>query len=116
MARYDHLPIYKAAMDMTVYLEQIVCHFGRYHKYTIGSELRTLSRQVVILIIRANNAQNKELDLETLLEKLEEMKILFRIAKEVKAFNNFHSFEVSLRHLDSVTRQCVGWLKSQKKK
>jgi len=103
-------------MDMTVYLEQIVRHFARYHKYTLGSELRTLSRQVVISIIRANNAQDKELHLEALLEKLEEMKLLLRIAKEVRAFNSFHSFEVSVRHLDSITRQCAGWLKSQRKK
>ena len=103
-------------MDMTIYFEQIVRHFARYHKYTIGSELRTLSRQVVLLIIKANNAQDKRPRLEELLEKLEEMKILIRIAKEVKAFNSFHSFEVSVRHLDSVTRQCAGWLKSQRKK
>ncbi len=103
-------------MDMTVYFEQIVRHFARYHKYTIGSELRTLSRQAVLLIIKANNARDKAPHLEQLLEKLEEMKILIRIAKEVKAFNSFHSFEVSVRHLDSVTRQCVGWLKSQRSK
>ena len=116
MARYEHLPVYKSAMDMTVYFEQIVRHFERYHKYTIGSELRTLSRQAVLLIIKANNARDKVPRLEQLLEKLEEMKVLVRIAKEVKAFNSFHSFEVSVRHLDSVTRQCAGWLKSQRKK
>ena len=88
MARYEHLPVYKAAMDMTIYFEQIVRHFARYHKYTIGSELRTLSRQVVLLIIKANNAQDKRPRLEELLEKLEEMKILIRIAKEVKFFNS----------------------------
>jgi len=116
VARYEHLPVYKSAMDMTVYFEQIVRHFERYHKYTIGSELRTLSRQAVLLIIKANNARDKVPRLEQLLEKLEEMKVLVRIAKEVKAFNSFHSFEVSVRHLDSVTRQCAGWLKSQRKK
>ena len=40
MARYEHLPIYKTAMDWTVYLEQVVCNFSRYHEYTLGSDLR----------------------------------------------------------------------------
>jgi hypothetical protein len=39
MARYEHLPIYKTAMDLAVYLEQAVRQFGRYHKYTLGRGL-----------------------------------------------------------------------------
>jgi hypothetical protein len=27
------LPMYKTAMDLTVYLEQVVRNFSRYHKY-----------------------------------------------------------------------------------
>ena len=45
MARYDHLPIYRAAFDLAVHLEQIVRHFDRYHKYTLGTDLRTGSRR-----------------------------------------------------------------------
>ena len=40
MARYEHLPIYKKAMDLTIYFEKIVRNFSRYHKYTLGTELR----------------------------------------------------------------------------
>ncbi|MGH8605654.1 MAG: four helix bundle protein [Gammaproteobacteria bacterium] len=55
MARYEHLPIYKQAMDLTIYCEQIVRNFSRYHKYTLGSELRQKSRENVGLIIKANS-------------------------------------------------------------
>jgi len=37
MARYEHLPIYTAALDLTVHLEKLVAGFSRYHKYTLGS-------------------------------------------------------------------------------
>ena len=53
MARYEHLPIYKKAMDLTIYFEKIVRNFSRYHKYTLGSELREKSREIVGLIIKA---------------------------------------------------------------
>jgi hypothetical protein len=43
MARYEHLPIYKKAMDLAVHMEQIVRNFSRCHKYTLGSELRSMS-------------------------------------------------------------------------
>ena len=55
MARYEHLPIYKTAMDLTVYLDQVVRNFSRYHKYTLGSDLRQQSRELVTVIIRANS-------------------------------------------------------------
>ncbi len=57
MARYEHLPIYKKAMDLTVYFEKIVRNFSRYDKYTLGSELREKSRQIVELIIKANSTK-----------------------------------------------------------
>jgi hypothetical protein len=40
MARHEHLPIYKAALDMTVHLRELVAGFSRYHKYTPGTDLR----------------------------------------------------------------------------
>jgi hypothetical protein len=59
MARYEHLPIYKKAMDLTVYFEKIVRNFRRYNKYTLGSELREKSRQIVELIIKANSTKER---------------------------------------------------------
>jgi hypothetical protein len=59
VAQYEHLPIYKAAFDLLVYFEKIVTKFSRYNKYTHGADLRNLSRQIVMLIVRANNSVDK---------------------------------------------------------
>ena len=40
MARYEHLPIYREAYDLTLHIEKIVQNFSRYHKYTLGTDLR----------------------------------------------------------------------------
>ncbi len=47
MARYEHLPIYKKATDLTIYLEKVVRNFSRYHKYILGSDLRCGFRSMV---------------------------------------------------------------------
>ena len=46
-------------MDLTIYFEKIVRNFTRYHKYTLGSELREKSREIVGLIIKANSTVEK---------------------------------------------------------
>ena len=38
MARYEHLPIYKQALDVAVHFEKVVAEFSRYHQYTLGTE------------------------------------------------------------------------------
>ena len=47
MAQTEHLPIYKSAYDMCLYIEKIVLNFSRYHKYSIGADLREGTRVVV---------------------------------------------------------------------
>ena len=51
MAQYEHLPIYKQALDLAVYLEKAVSGFSRYHKYSVGAYLRRIVRYNISLII-----------------------------------------------------------------
>ena len=85
MARYEHLPIYKAAMDICVYLEHTVRNFSRYNKYTLGSELRDLSRGILLLIIRANSVRDREEILQDLTCRCDMLKTMLVLAKEVRA-------------------------------
>ena len=79
-------------MDLTIYFEKIVRNFSRYHKYTLGSELREKSREIVGLIIKANSTAERLPLLLDLREKLEGLNVLLRISKEVRAFNSFNSY------------------------
>ena len=112
MAHYEHLPIYRKAMDVAFYFEKIVKNFSRYNKYTLGAELRILSKDIVKLIIRANSSKEKLPLLHELRERLEELKIVIRIAKEVHAFKNFKSFQHAIEGVVSVSKQNEGWIKS----
>ena len=100
---------------MTIYFEEIVRRFSRYHKYTLGSELREKSREIVGLIIKANSTVERLALLLELREKLEGLKVLVRICKEVKAFHNFNSFEYAITMLVELSRQNEGWMRGQKK-
>lgn len=47
MARYKHLSLSKIAIDLVMYMEQVVRNFSRYHKNMVGSDPRQLSREPV---------------------------------------------------------------------
>jgi len=115
MARYEHLPIYKKAFDLNLYVEKAVRNFSRYHKYTLGTELRNSVREVIKLIVRANSHKNKWPILIELRELLEQIKLTIRLCKEVKAFNNFNSFNVAINQVIDISRQNEGWIKSLSK-
>ena len=112
MAQFEHLPIYKKAYDLALYFENIVRNFSRYHKYTVGTELRQLSREVLRLIRRANNSFNKAPILEQLRERLEDLKLTIRLCKDLKSFSNFNSYQYSVNEVVNLCKQNEGWLKS----
>ena len=142
MAVYEHLPIFKRLMDLTVFVEQMVSHFSRYYKYTLGSALRGMCHEALGLVVDANSARtapgkrenpqlppfskesagfspgepSSNLERREVLLKLrtllERIKIHLMIAREVKAFNNKNSFVQATEMVADLCRQNEGWLKS----
>jgi L-amino acid N-acyltransferase YncA len=82
MARYEHLPIYKQALDAAVHFERVAT--GR-------------DKLPVLLTLR---------------ERLEELVVLMRLAKEVQAFQSFNAYRHAVEAVVSVCRQNEGWLRS----
>lgn len=116
MAQYEHLPIYKQALSLSIYIEKIVQGFSRYHKYNNGSELRTLARNNIKLIIRANSEiENRVFYLTELRVNNEELKVCLRICKEMNAFKNLNSFVHAVELVILLARQNEAWLKSKQK-
>ena len=113
MAQTEHLPIYKSAYDLCLYFEQVVRNFSRYHKYSLGADLRDGAREVLKLVVRANSRRDKAPILFDLREELEEFKVLLRLCHDVKAFPNFNSFEHAISSVTEIAKQNEGWLKSQ---
>ena len=110
MARYDHLPIWKTAMDLAVLLERAVRGVPRYHKYALGTDLRRQAQRICALIVRANEARaERERALEQLVCAVEEMKTLIQLGKAIQAFTNFNEFVRAAEYAVSLGKQSGGW-------
>ena len=103
-------------MDLAVYIENMVRGFSRYNKYSIGAELRGLSREALRLVISANSSEDKFVILIALRDTFEQLKVTILICKEVKAFKSFSSFQYAAEAAVNLSRQSEGWLKSVRRK
>ena len=112
MARYEHLPIYKAAFDLCLYFENYVRGMARYDKYTLGADLRNLSRDVLRLIVRANSEEDRVDTLREIRSKVEELKVVVRLARESGAVGKAASYQYAAQRIATIGRQNEGWLRS----
>ncbi len=111
MARYEHLPIFREAYDLTVHIEKIVRNFGRYHKYTLGTDLRNKSRTILEKIMEANNAEDRLPCLLGLRHELESLKIMARLCHESGGFASTRSYLYMAERITSIAKQNEGWIK-----
>lgn len=113
MARYEHLPIFRHAYDLTLELDKRVHGFSRYHKYSIGSDLRDTSRELLRLIIRANNSRKRMPVLLDIRWQAEYLKVLLRLAYESGAFPRGKKAYLFLaERAVEIAKQNEGWIKS----
>ncbi|MCX7556905.1 hypothetical protein OS187_08750 [Xanthomonadaceae bacterium JHOS43] len=93
MARYEHLPIWHDAMRLAVHLERSVARFPRYHKYTLGTELRRGAQSLLGAIMRCASArETRTAELERLVLIVEQVKTQLALAREVRVFASFNDF------------------------
>ena len=113
---YEVLPIYKSALELAVYMEQIVRGFERYHKYTIGVDLRNKSKAILFGAGQANLAEDRLSALVELRNRCEEMKMLIHLSRELRAFGSFKQFEHSSLLAVTTCKQAQAWLDATRRK
>ncbi len=113
MALHSNLPIYKEAYELLKLTTTITKNFPRDFKASIGGELRHLCVKSVILIARANAAQDKVPHLTQLLEQIHEAEILVRLSHDMR-FISPAQYASSIALTDKVGKQANGWRTSCK--
>ncbi len=93
MERKD-IPIWRDANRLLLEIEQAVRHFPRYHKYTLGTEMRQQAMKICQLVGRAwrDKSHAPEI-LPRLVMAVDDLKIQLQLGRELQAFRNFAEFE-----------------------
>ena len=105
-------PIAKLSQQILVSIEQAVIRFGRSHKYGVGADLRREAMRVARCVNRAWHERSRQLQrVHELAEAIDDLRLTLQLAEGVKAFRSFAEFEALARLVNSIGRQCGGWLK-----
>ena len=107
------LVIYQKQYDLVLYAFPIVAKYPRQMRFTLGQQTLDCLLDITRLIVRANSEHGndrkrvlKELDL-----KLEEFRLLTRLAKDLHLLAVQHYGNLSER-VTEIGRLLGGWLKS----
>lgn len=107
----NRLPeITKKAEGLMVEIERAVRGFVRYHKYSLGSDMRDQAMTVLRLCNRAWRERSRQLYWVTeLVWAIDELKLSLQIGSKVRAFKSFKQFESLIRTAEEVGRCAGGW-------
>lgn len=110
MAAAKHLPVYKVAYDLFGVITGAVRNIPRDLKQIVGSRLANEAMAIVMLIFRANSAANKVPHLDELLERLEVINLLLRLAHDMQLIG-IKPYAAAIALTDQVGKQVGGWRK-----
>ena len=110
MAQYKHLPIYKTTYELLEMVTRKTKDFPRDFKYSLGDKICNECIELVVFIYKANTLrQQREEHLQQILERVQVIELMLRLAKDLRLFNVSAFSEIVLL-TDSLARQTQGWI------
>ena len=108
MARYEHLPVYKAVYDLNLYFFKLSQNFPKDFKYGLAQEVRGLLTETLDLIIIANNSKDKRAVLQKASLVIERMKFKVRLLHDLKIIKT-SSHKYFAIQLVEISKQLKKW-------
>jgi len=108
--KLKQMPLWRDANRLLLLIEDAMRKFPRYHKYTLGSDLRKQAMNICRWIARAvHDRGGRTQHIKRLIFCIDDMKVLIQLGKELKAFQNFKVFQVLAEISVGLGRQSGGW-------
>jgi len=108
MAMHTDLPIHKVAFDLLSLATDVTRNIPRDFKAGLGAKVRDECIEVMVLIARANAAQDKQQHLSTLVERVQVIEFLLRLFKE-KRFISVAQHAKAIELTASIGKQANAW-------
>jgi hypothetical protein len=110
MSNYYHLPIYKEAYGLLMYIFKAVKEFDREYKHTVGERLKNECLDIMKNIYQASRAEkeHKLKCISDILDSVVHIKILLRVVKDLGVIS-LKRHVVLIEKVESLSKQATGW-------
>jgi len=115
MATYDNLPVYKSSYDLLLLVFELVKHFKKEYKYTLWDVIKREIINLISNIYKANRKKDKTKNIILSREKVELLRLYFRLWKDLKIINLKKFIDINVL-LESISKQLTAWEKNYKLK
>ena len=104
-------PVLEQAHHFLLWLIPTVDKFPRSQKFLLGDRIQSTALDMLEGLIDATYSRKRVPILTTVNLKLERLRFLFRLSKDLKYLDH-RRYEYSARALDQIGRQVGGWIKA----
>lgn len=111
MTKHAELDIITRVYDLLLWLLPKVEKFPRSHKFTIGDRLENQALDILELLLEAKYSWQKRDLLQQANLKLEQLRFLIRLSKDLKMLS-LKSYGHASKLINEVGRQIGGWVKN----
>ncbi len=108
MATHTNLPIYKDAYALLDVVTDLVKNMARDFKRTIGEKITAECIEITVLVFRANVASDKGPHLLELLERLQVIELMIRLAMDKRLISKA-AYATAVELTTSIGKQTNGW-------
>ena len=118
-------PVYRDCRRLLLHTEDVVRRFSRYHKYTVGTDLRQQAMAVMRGVhVAVYDKPNQARHVQALVWLVDNYKLTLQLAIELGAFvvsagakskktsPGFAAFETAAQLAGQIGKQCGGWQKA----
>jgi len=108
VALHTQLPIYRAAYALLDSVTDLVKNMPRDFKRSIGEKISAECIEIMVLVFRANVAADKTPHLTELLERLQVIELLLRLAMDKRLISR-GTYAGAVEQTTSIGKQANGW-------
>lgn len=108
MARYEHLPVFKAVYVLNLYFFKLSQGFRKDYKYGLADEVRTLLTELLDLIIIANSSRDKSPALRKASLTIERIKFKSRLLYDLRVMKTTSHKHFTVQLIE-ISKQVKKW-------
>jgi len=114
MADKKTVQIIPKMYDFIIWMIRKVDKFPRSQKFVLGDRIETALLDSLTMLVEAQYTRDKLFILHKVNLKLEQIRFLIRISKDLR-FLSLKAYEFSALSLNEIGRMLGGWIKTQKR-